>query len=93
MAGSGWERANKGGMGALGREGGDRVWCWLERARREGWRELRRKERVCGGGWMLKALKYFLSQKCDLLSDCQWGGHRDGHTYRVTMRGVGLSCN
>ena len=33
-----------------------------------------------------------MSQKRDLLSDCQWGGHTDIRTYRVTMRCKGLSC-
>ena len=63
---------------------------------------------MCGGGCRLKALKYFLSQKRDLLTDisgiaivsqkrdlltdCQWGGRTDGRTYRMTMRGEGLSC-
>ena len=45
------------------------MWLWLEGARREGLRELGRKERESGGGWRLTALKYFLSQKRDLLSD------------------------
>ena len=33
-------------------------------------------------------LSDIVSQKRDLLSDCHWGGR----TYRVTMRGEGLSC-
>ena len=47
-----------------------------KRGREEGGREeivcgrkLEMKKRVCGGGWRLKALKYFLSQKRDLLTD------------------------
>ena len=43
------------------------------------------------GDWRFKALKYFLSQKRDLVGDCQkCDGHT--HTHRVTMRGEGLIC-
>ena len=37
----------------------------------------------------MTALKYFLSQKSDLESDCQGGDIRSD---RMTMRGEGLSC-
>ena len=33
-----------------------------------------------------------MSQKRDLLTDCQWGLRTYGHTDGVTMRGEGLSC-
>ena len=65
------------------------MWLWLEGARREGLRELGRKEREWWWLEWLTALKYFLSQKRDLLTDCQ---KCDGRTYRMTMRGEGLSC-
>ena len=42
------------------------MWWWLMGARREGRRELGRDE---GGERVVVALKYFLSQKRDLLSD------------------------
>ena len=62
----------EGGRGDVGaRDGGrigDSVWWCLKGLRRE----LGRKERECGGGCRLKALKYFLSQKRDLLTECQW---------------------
>ena len=52
-------------MLVLGMEGGDSVsWC-LQGLRRE----LGRKERVCESTERLKALKYFLSQKRDSLTD------------------------
>ena len=47
-------------------EGDSLSWC-LKGLRRE--LKLGRKERVCGGGCRLKALKYFLSRKRDLLTD------------------------
>ena len=65
----GWERSNERSNEERGREmlvlemeGGDSV-SWCQQGLR---RELGRKERVCGGGCRLKALKYFLSHKRDL---------------------------
>ena len=46
-----------------------------ERARERGVEGREMLERVCGGGCRLAALKYFLSQKRDLLTDCQWRLH------------------